>query len=238
MNTFTLTFASCLTLGSLQNPLKMNLQNRRPKGVQDDIQGSQNHCKLMKNPAQGPPDPIFDVILSIFVFERQYNEFNGFSGSWGTLKENKSTRIASDNHIETMYRQNTIQSTFCIKKWCRLPSKIGSQITLNRAWDRHEIALGHLSRHCVILTPRTTDKVLQKRPQECKSEAKKHPKWSTMSLQPSKHWFVECQGPAAGAKPSNIYIYIYTYIYKIPGGGATRPDLCIYCIYLYMLRYM
>ena len=116
-------------LGSLQNPLKMNLQNRRPKGVQDDIQGSQNHCKLMKNPAQGPPDPIFDVILSIFVFERQYNEFDGFSGSWGTLKDNKSTRIASDNHIETMYRQNTIQSTFCIKKWCRLPSKIGSQIT-------------------------------------------------------------------------------------------------------------
>tara|TARA_B110000495_G_C22786880_1_gene460061 strand:+ start:292 stop:399 length:108 start_codon:yes stop_codon:yes gene_type:complete len=35
----------------------------------------------MKNPAQGPPDPIFDVILSIFVFERQYNEFDGFSGS-------------------------------------------------------------------------------------------------------------------------------------------------------------
>jgi hypothetical protein len=113
---FTLKFLSCFTLGSLQNPLKMNLQNRRPKGVQDDIQGSQNHCKLMKNPAQGPPDPIFDVILSIFVFERQYNEFNGFSGSGGSLKDNKSTRIASDNHIETMYRQNTIQSTFCIKK--------------------------------------------------------------------------------------------------------------------------
>jgi hypothetical protein len=123
----TLRLASAL--GSLQNPLKMNLQNRRPKGVQDDIQGSQNHCKFMKNPAQGPPDPIFDVILSIFVFERQYNEFNGFSGSGGSLKDNKSTRIASDNHIETMYRQNTIQSTFCIKKWCRLPSKIGSQIT-------------------------------------------------------------------------------------------------------------
>ena len=57
-------------LGSLQNPLKMNLQNRRPKGVQDDSQGSQNHYKFIKNRAQGPPDPIFDVILSIFTVQR------------------------------------------------------------------------------------------------------------------------------------------------------------------------
>ena len=114
-------------LGSLQNPLKMNFQNRRPKGVQDDIQGSQNHCKLMKNRAQGPPDPIFDVILSIFVFEGQYNEFDGFSGSWGTLKDNKSTRIACDNHIGTMHRQNIIQSTFCIKNDVVCPLKLDTK---------------------------------------------------------------------------------------------------------------
>ena len=45
---------------------------------------------------------LFDVILSTFVFERQYNEFDGFSGSWASLKYNKSTEIDSDNHIETM----------------------------------------------------------------------------------------------------------------------------------------
>ena len=31
------------------------------------------------------------------------------------LLTHKPTEIASDNQIETMYRQHTIQSTFCIK---------------------------------------------------------------------------------------------------------------------------
>ena len=70
----------------------------------------------MQNQARGPPDPMPDVFLSIFVFERQYNDFHGFSSSGGTLEDNKSTEIDSDNHIETMYRQNTVQRTICIKK--------------------------------------------------------------------------------------------------------------------------
>ena len=70
----------------------------------------------MKNRARGPLDLISDVILSIFDFERQYNDFHGFSGSGGTLEDNKSTEIDSDNHIETMYRQNIARSEICSKK--------------------------------------------------------------------------------------------------------------------------
>ena len=78
---------------------------------------------------EGPLDLISDVLLSIFDFERQYNDFHGFSSSGGSLEDNKSTKIDSDNHIETMYRQNTVQGTICIKKSCLQPSKIASQIT-------------------------------------------------------------------------------------------------------------
>ena len=53
----------------------------------------------MKNRARGPLDLISDVLLPIFVFERQYNDFHGFSGSGGSLEDNKSTEIDSDNHI-------------------------------------------------------------------------------------------------------------------------------------------
>ena len=70
-----------------------------------------------------------DGLLSIFVFERQYNDFHGFSGSGGSLEDNKFTEIDSDNQIDTMHRQNTVQSAICIKKWCLQPSKIASQIT-------------------------------------------------------------------------------------------------------------
>ena len=83
----------------------------------------QIHEKL----SPGPLDPISDVLLSIFEFERQYNDCHGFSGSGGSLKYNKSTEIDSDNHIETMYRQNTVQ--ICIEKLCLQHSKIASQIT-------------------------------------------------------------------------------------------------------------
>ena len=86
-------------LGPLQNQLKINVQNRISKEVQDDRQRSQNDYKFMKNRARGPLDLISDVILSIFVFERQYNDFHGFSGSGGSLEDNKSTEIDSDNHI-------------------------------------------------------------------------------------------------------------------------------------------
>ena len=75
-----------------------------------------NDDKLMKNRAQGPLDLISDVLLSIFDFERQYHDFHGFSRSGGSLEDNKSTKIDSDNHIETTHRQNTVQSTICIKK--------------------------------------------------------------------------------------------------------------------------
>ena len=67
--------------------------------VQDDRQGSQNNHKFMKNRARGPLDLISDVLLPIFVFERQYNGFHGFSSSGGSLEDNKSTEIDSDNHI-------------------------------------------------------------------------------------------------------------------------------------------
>ena len=70
----------------------------------------------MKNRAREPLDLISDVLFSIFVFERRYNDFHGFSRSGGSLEDNKSTDTDSDNHIETMYRQNTVQSTICIKK--------------------------------------------------------------------------------------------------------------------------
>ena len=83
----------------------------------------------MKNRARGPLDLISDVLLPIFVFERQYNDFHGFSGSGGSLEDNKSTKIDSYNHIESMHRQNTVQSTICSKKLCLQPSKIASQIT-------------------------------------------------------------------------------------------------------------
>ena len=82
----------------------------------------------MKNRARGPLDLISDVLLPIFVFEREYNDFHGFSSSGGSLEDNKSTEIDSYNHIETMHRQN-VQSTICIKKLCLQPSKIASQIT-------------------------------------------------------------------------------------------------------------
>ena len=85
--------------GPLQNQLKINVQNRISKEVQDDRQRSQNDYKFIKNRARGPLDLISDVILSIFVFERQYNDFHGFSGSGGSLEDNKSTEIDSDNHI-------------------------------------------------------------------------------------------------------------------------------------------
>ena len=77
--------------GPLQNQLKINVQNRISKEVQDDRQRSQNDYKFMKNRARGPLDLISDVILSIFVFERQYTDFHGFSGSGGSLEDNKST---------------------------------------------------------------------------------------------------------------------------------------------------
>ena len=70
----------------------------------------------MKNRARGPLDLISDGLLSIFVFERQYHDFHGFSGSGGSLEDTKSTEIDSDNHIETMHRQNNVQSTICSKK--------------------------------------------------------------------------------------------------------------------------
>ena len=102
--------------GHLQNPLKINFYNRRRKDVQDGRQGSQNEHKFMKNRALGPLDLFSDVLLSIFDFERQYNDFHGFSISGGSLEDNKSTEIDSDNHIETMYRQNPVQSTIHIRK--------------------------------------------------------------------------------------------------------------------------
>ena len=70
----------------------------------------------MKNRARGPLYLVSDVLLSIFDFKRQYNDFHGFSGSGGSLKDNKSIEIDSDNYIETMHRQNTVQSAICIKK--------------------------------------------------------------------------------------------------------------------------
>ena len=78
----------------------------------------------MKNRARGPLDLISDVLLSIFDFERQYYDFHGFSGSGSSLGDNKSTEIDADNHIETMYRQNTIQSTICIKNDVPSPFKL------------------------------------------------------------------------------------------------------------------
>ena len=91
-------------------------QLRAPKNVHYDRQGSQHDYKFMKNRARGPLDLISDVLLSIFVFERQYNDFHSFSASGGSLEDNKSTEINSDDHIETTYQQNTVQSTICIKK--------------------------------------------------------------------------------------------------------------------------
>ena len=92
------------------------LQLRAPKDVQDDRQGSQNGHIFVKNRARGPLDLISDGLLSIFVFERQYHDFHGFSGSGGSLEDTKSTEIDSDNHIETMHRQNNVLSTICKKK--------------------------------------------------------------------------------------------------------------------------
>ena len=40
----------------------------------------------MQNQARGPPDPMPDVFLSIFAFERGYNDFHGFSAYGGPLK--------------------------------------------------------------------------------------------------------------------------------------------------------
>ena len=51
----------------------------------------------MKNRARGPLDLISAVILSIFDFERQYNDFHGFSGSGGSLENNESTEIDGFN---------------------------------------------------------------------------------------------------------------------------------------------
>ena len=70
----------------------------------------------MKNRARGPLDLFSHVLLSIFDSKRQYNDVDGFSSSGGSLEDNKSTDIDSDNHIETMYRQNIVQSMICIKK--------------------------------------------------------------------------------------------------------------------------
>ena len=92
------------------------LQLRAPKDVQDDRQGSQNGHIFVKNRARGPLDLISDGLLSIFIFERQYHDFHGFSGSGGSLEDDKFTEIDPDNQIDTMHRQNTDQSAICIKK--------------------------------------------------------------------------------------------------------------------------
>ena len=168
MNIFTTHFVSCLSSGISSK----SSENEPPE---PKTQGRPRWQPRLPKPLQihqkSSPRTSGSYFWCYFVDLRFWTTVQRiwwFFRFWAALKDNKSTRIASDNHIETMYRQNTIQSTFCMKKKCRLLSKIGSQITRNRAWDRHEIALGHLSRHCVILTPRTTDKVFQKRPQECK----------------------------------------------------------------------
>ena len=64
---------------------------------------SKNDYKLMQNRVRQPRDLISDVSLSMLVFERQYNDFHGFSRSGGSLEDNKSTKIDSDNHIETLH---------------------------------------------------------------------------------------------------------------------------------------
>ena len=74
-----------------------------------------SEVQFMKNQGRGPLDLISDVLLSIFDFKHQHNDFHGFSSSGGSLEDNKSTEIDSDNHIETMHGQITVQSTICIK---------------------------------------------------------------------------------------------------------------------------
>ena len=70
---------------------------------------------IYEKSSPGPLDLISDVVLSIFVFDRQYNDVHGFSGSGGSLDDNKSTEIDSDYHIQATHQQNTVQSTICGK---------------------------------------------------------------------------------------------------------------------------
>ena len=50
--------------------------------------------------------------------------FSWFFTLWRFLEDNKSTKIDSDNHIETRHRQNTVQSTICIKNDVSSPPKL------------------------------------------------------------------------------------------------------------------
>ena len=102
--------------GPPQNPPKTHLQKRCPKEVQYDRRASQNDHKFMKNRARGRPNTIPDALLSNLVFERQYNEFHGFSGSGDSPNDPKSTQPDSKNRFETMCRKIPVQSTIGTKK--------------------------------------------------------------------------------------------------------------------------
>ena len=116
----TLNWGGALDLGSSRVSLKIlskiDLQNRCPKEVQYNRQASQNNHKFMKNRARGLPSTIPRALLPDLVFERQYNEFHGFSDSGDSPNDQKSTQSDYKNRFETMYRKVPVQSTICIKK--------------------------------------------------------------------------------------------------------------------------
>ena len=61
----------------------------------------------MQNRAGGPPDPMPDVFLSIFVFERQYNDFHGFSAYEGPLKTTNPSKTPGRTHLKKTSKDDT-----------------------------------------------------------------------------------------------------------------------------------
>ena len=81
----------------------------------------------MKNRDREPLDLISDVILSILIFKRLYNDFNGFSSSAASLEDNKSTEIDSEYHIQLCIDKTPSKVRFVSKNDVVCPLKLDSK---------------------------------------------------------------------------------------------------------------
>ena len=70
----------------------------------------------MKNQARGPPGPMPEVFLSIFVFERQYHDFHVFSGYGRSLKTTNPPKTPCRSHPKTL-KMDTQNNPKVVPKW-------------------------------------------------------------------------------------------------------------------------
>ena len=71
----------------------------------------------MKNQPRGPPDPLPEGNLSIFVFERQYNDFPSFSNYGGSLKTTNPPKTPCRSHLKKTLKMYTQNYPKLVPKW-------------------------------------------------------------------------------------------------------------------------